>query len=195
MLFATGTELALVGGREEEEVTKGTIVTEGNRPAVRLERRLADPPSVVWQVLTDREQLASWFPCDVIVEGGRWEVGAVISFPFLPDVIDMILTGTVLAVDEPNELAFSWGDETLRFQLSGRGGGTLLVLFDELPPRAAARNAAGWDECLDRLTGLHPTSDAWQPRFAAYSAAFEPILGPQDGPPAGYKGDAGKKGK
>ena len=173
-------------------MTNGTIVTEGSRPAVRLERRLTDPPSVVWQALTDREQLRSWFPCDVIVEGGRWEVGAAISFPFPPEVIEMTLTGTVLAVDEPNELAFSWGEETLRFQLSAVGGGTVLVLFDELPPRAAARNAAGWDDCLDRLIGLHPTSDAWQPRFAAYAEAFEPLLGPQEGPPAGYKGDTAK---
>lgn len=176
-------------------MTKGTIITGGSRPAVRLERRLADPPSVVWRALTDREQLRSWFPCDVIVEGGRWEVGAVISFPFPPEVIDMTLTGTVLAVDEPNELAFRWGEETLRFQLFAVGGGTLLVLFDELPPSAAARNAAGWDECLDRLTGLRPTGDAGQPRFAAYSEAFEPILGPQEGPPAGHKGDANKMGK
>lgn len=171
-------------------MSSGSIVTGGDRPAVRLERRLADPPSVVWQALTDREQLRSWFPCDVIVEGGRWDVGAAISFPFPPEVIDMTLTGTVLAVDEPHELAFTWGEENLRFQLFAVGSGTLLVLFDELPPSAAARNAAGWDECLDRLTGLHPTPEVWQPRFAAYAKAFEPILGPQEGPPTGYRGDA-----
>jgi uncharacterized protein YndB with AHSA1/START domain len=162
---------------------KGTVVTEGSRPAVRLERRLADPPSVVWQALTDREQLRSWFPCDVIVAGGRWEVGASISFPFPPEVIDMTLTGTVLTVDEPHALAFSWGEEVLRFHLSAAEGGTLLVLLDELPPSAAARNATGWDECLDRLAGLNPPSGAWQERFAAYSKAFEPILGLQEGPP------------
>jgi hypothetical protein len=30
--------------------------------------------------------------------------------------------------------------------------------------------------------------DAWQRRFAAYSTAFEPVIGPQEGPPQGYKG-------
>jgi uncharacterized protein YndB with AHSA1/START domain len=169
-------------------MTGGTIVTTGSRPAVRLERHLADPPAIVWQALTDREQLRSWFPCDVIVAGGRWEVGASISFPFPPEVIDMTLTGVVITIDEPNELAYSWGEEVLRFQLSADAGGTRLVLFDELPPNAAARNAVGWDECLDRLTGSTPTPDAWQPRFAAYAEAFEPVLGPQEGPPAGHKG-------
>jgi hypothetical protein len=43
--------------------------------------------------------------------------------------------------------------------------------------------------CLDRLADLDPSADAWRSHFAAYSTAFTPILGPQQGPPAGYKGD------
>jgi uncharacterized protein YndB with AHSA1/START domain len=164
-----------------------THLTRGARPAVRLERTLPDPPAVVWQALTDREQLRSWFPCDVIVAGGRWEVGASLTFPFPPEVIDMTLTGEVLDVDEPRVLAFTWGEEILRFELAAHGAGTRLVLVDELPAGAAARNAAGWDVCLDRLAGLEPAPDAWRPRFDAYAAAFAPALGPQDGPPAGDK--------
>jgi hypothetical protein len=101
----------------------------------------------------------------------------------------MTLTGEVLSVDEPGPLAFSWRDDSLRFELSAEDGGTLLVLVDELPAPAAARNAAGWDACLDRLAGLDPRPDAWRPRFDAYAAGFEPLLGPQYGPPAGYKGE------
>jgi uncharacterized protein YndB with AHSA1/START domain len=141
----------------------------------------------VWRALTDREQLRAWFPCDVIVEGGRWEVGAAISFPFPPDVIEMTLEGEVLEVDEPRSLAYTWGDETLRFELSPEADGTRLVLIDELAPGSAARNAAGWEVCLDRLEGTEP-GDPWGPRFEAYTLAFEPALGPQEGPPPGYKG-------
>jgi Activator of Hsp90 ATPase homolog 1-like protein len=90
----------------------------------------------------------------------------------------------VLEVDEPNLLAFTWGEETLRFELSSHNGGTRLVLIDELPPNAAARNAVGWDACLDRLSGREPSEDAWQSRFQLYSAAFEPVIGPQEGLPA-----------
>jgi uncharacterized protein YndB with AHSA1/START domain len=165
------------------------LLTGGVQPAVRLERTLPDPPEVVWKALTERELLRSWFPSDVIVDGGRWEVGAEISFPFPPTVIDMTLTGEVLEVDDPNVLDFIWGDETLRFELSPDGDGTRLVLIDTLEPGAAARNAAGWDVCLDKLTGLEPASDAWQRRFEAYAAAFAPALGPQEGPPHEYKGD------
>jgi len=170
-------------------MTQGTLVTDGPRPCIRLERRLVDPPTVVWQALTDREQLRSWFPCDVIVTGGRWEVGATITFPFPPEVIEMVLTGEVLVVDEPRALAFSWGEELLRFELSADGDGTRLVLFDELPADAAARNAAGWDECLDRLVGRVPPAGGWRQGFDSYVKAFEPVLGPQQGPPDGYKGE------
>ncbi|HET8873925.1 MAG TPA: SRPBCC domain-containing protein [Gaiellaceae bacterium] len=162
-------------------MTDASLLTDRTRPAMRLERHLPDPPTVVWLALTEREQLHSWFPSDVIVEGGRWEVGAAITFPFPPDVIDMTLTGEVLEVDEPNLLAFTWGEDTLRFELSPEQGGTRLVLVDELPAGSAARNAAGWEICLDRLAGLEPASDAWQPRFERYAAAFEPALGPQEG--------------
>jgi uncharacterized protein YndB with AHSA1/START domain len=170
-------------------MTDTRLITDGPRPAVRLERHFPDPLPVVWQAITDREQLQAWFPCDVIVAGGRWQVGAAITFPFPSETIDMTLTGEVLVVDEPKLLEFSWGEERLRFELSPQDGGTRLVLIDELAPGAAARNAAGWEECLDRLAGLEPTPGVWNSRFEAYSAAFEPLIGQQEGPPAGYKGE------
>jgi uncharacterized protein YndB with AHSA1/START domain len=164
-------------------MTDASLLTDRARPAVRLERDLPDPPAVVWRALTEREQLRSWFPCDVIVSGGRWEVGAAISFPFPPEVLDLTITGVVLEVDEPHVLAFTWGDDTLRFELAPEGDGTRLVLVDELPTDSAARNAAGWERCLDRLAGLEPPADGWQALFERYSAAFEPTLGPQRGRP------------
>ena len=136
----------------------GTLLTDGAQPAVRLERHLPDPPEVVWRALTEPSQLRSWFPCDVVLAGGKWEVGARISFPFPAEVIDLTLTGEVLEVQEPVRLAFTWGNETLRFESTPIDGGTLLVLIDELPAAIAARNGAGWETCLDRLAGLRARS-------------------------------------
>jgi uncharacterized protein YndB with AHSA1/START domain len=172
-------------------MNQATLLNDGPRPAVQLERQLPDPPAVVWRALTDREALRAWFPCDVIVDGGDWVPGAALTFPFPAEVIDMTLTGEVLEVDEPRLLVYTWGSETLRFELTPLDGGTRLILTDELDPGGAARNAAGWDTCLDRLVGLEPGSDDWLPRFQAYSTRFEPVIGPQEGPPAGYKGDQG----
>jgi uncharacterized protein YndB with AHSA1/START domain len=172
-----------------ENMTDPMLDTTGAQPAVRLERYLPDPPWVVWRAITDRAQLGEWFPCDVIVEGNRWEAGAAIRFPFSPEQIDVTLTGTVLAVDEPKLLAYTWGEDTLRFELHPEGEGTRLVLVDQLPAGWAARNAAGWEYCLDRLAGLPGDSEGWPRRFADLSARFEPVIGPQEGPPGEYQGN------
>jgi uncharacterized protein YndB with AHSA1/START domain len=170
-------------------MTDTSLLTDGTRPAVRLERHLADPPPVVWQALTEREQLRSWFPADVIVDGGRWEVGATITFQFGEALDHLTLAGEVLEIDEPNLLVFTWGEDTLRFELSPEARGTRLVLIDELPPDSAARKAAGWENCLDRLAGLEPAPDDWQARYERHAAAFEPVLGSQQPPPVSHTAD------
>ena len=170
-------------------MTSDALLTEGARPAVRLVRHLPDPPSVIWSAITERDQLRAWFPCDVVVEGGEWKPGAAITFVFPADVIEMTLSGEVLEVEAPHRLVYTWGEETLRFSLSPDGNGTRLELVDELPAGHAARNAAGWEVCLDRLEGKQPAGDAWRDHFASYSRQFVPVLGPQEGPPDGYHGD------
>lgn len=166
--------------------TTASLTTSAPREAaIRLERVLSDPPPVVWRALTEREHLKAWFPCDVIVADGHWRTGADISFVFGPEADSLVMTGEVLEVREPESLVFTWGEETLRFTLTQRGTGTLLVLVDELRPGIAARNAAGWDACLDLLAGGAPDKDAWKPRFDRYTELFSPTLGEQEGPPAG----------
>jgi uncharacterized protein YndB with AHSA1/START domain len=169
-------------------MTDTRLLTDRPRPAVRLERHLADPPAVVWRALTEREQLRSWFPCEVIVNRGHWEVGAELSFPFPPGLTHRTLTGVVLEVDEPHALAYTWGEDTLRFELSPEADGTRLVLVDELPPDSAARNAAGWEWCLDRLAGLQPAAD----QRCQLPAAFEPLLGTQQARPTASDGQGGE---
>src|SRR5262249_4319152 len=116
--------------------------------------------------------------------------GAGITFPCPPEVTEMTLTGKVLAADERQLLSYTGGeDEILRFELYPEGDGTRLVLTDQLQAGWAARNAAGWEECLDRLAGLPVEPDARRRRFDVYSAPFEPEIGPQEGPPAEYKGE------
>jgi uncharacterized protein YndB with AHSA1/START domain len=176
-------------GETKEEMTDITFTNNEPKPTIRLERSLPDPPSAVWRSLTDRDELKSWFPCDVLVEGDRWIPGAVITFVFPPDVMDLTMTGTVLTADEPHMLSYEWGEERLSFELHEEGTGTRLVLIDELDRDAAARNAAGWDICLARLTGVESVEGTWRDKFERYSATFEPTLGPQSGPPDAYKGN------
>ena len=169
-------------------MTEARLLPGGQRASLRLERHLVDPPEVVWGALTERDQLVAWFPCDVEVVGGNWEVGAAILFRFSPEVIEMTLDGQVLAVEESRLLSFTWGEETLRFELSAEGTGTLIVLTDELPPGIAARNAAGWEQCLGRLDRRESTGEPnWKASFDSYATEFFPLLGPQEGPPSDHK--------
>ncbi len=171
-------------------MTEARILAGGLRAALRLERHFADPPEVVWAAITDRDELRSWFPCDVDVVGGSWEVGATILFRFAPQVMDTPLEGRVLAVETAKLLSYTWGEEILRFELTVEGSGTRLVLIDELPAGIAARNAAGWEQCLDLLEPPRQPSLDWRGLFEKYSAEFSPSLGPQDEPPPGYKSDS-----
>jgi uncharacterized protein YndB with AHSA1/START domain len=167
-------------------MTDGTVQRQGDHAVIRFARDLPDPPAVVWRAITDRTELAAWFPCDVIVES--WTPGSPIEFVFIES--GMTLQGKVLSVDEPHSLAYTWGDEILRFALERLpSGGTRLVLTDELGPPVAARNAAGWEVCLGRLAGETLAVDTWERLFAHYSVSFTPSMGPQEGPPPGIERD------
>jgi uncharacterized protein YndB with AHSA1/START domain len=157
-----------------------TLVTGSGRPVIRLERRLSRPPSEVWRALTDRAELNAWFPCDILTE--TWKVGASLHFVFRAGEWHD-LEGTVLECDEPRTLSFTWGDETLRFELTADGGGTQMVFTNELDASIAARNAAGWIVCLEHLEGRATEEDLWKGLFDRHAQAFVPALGPQEGPP------------
>lgn len=89
----------------------------------------------------------------------------------------------MLECEEPHLLAYTWGPETLRFELTEMASGTRLVFTDELDAPTAARNAAGWEVCLELLAGRRPAADLWRSRFDRYVEALVPPLGPQEGPP------------
>jgi Activator of Hsp90 ATPase homolog 1-like protein len=123
-----------------------------------------------------------WFPTRI--EINEWKVGAELTHYFEQDDIDP-LPGTVLEWDPPRRVSFTWGSDTISFELSAaKHGGTMFVLTEELSANHAARNAAGWDACLDRLQ-LGAERERWTNRFERYVASFEPVLGHQDGPPEG----------
>ena len=169
-------------------MTEATLLRTGSRPVLRFERHLPRAIEEVWTAVTDPVEMRSWFPTRIDIE--EWKVGADLTHHFDQDDIDP-LPGTVLEWDPPRRVAFTWGNDTVAFELStGPDGGTAFVLTEELSANHAARNAAGWDACLDRLqTGAE--SESWRPRFERYAANFEPILGHQDGPPAGIHEEGG----
>jgi uncharacterized protein YndB with AHSA1/START domain len=154
---------------------------------LRFTRRLAHPPERVWQALTERDELAAWFPTDI--EGER-RAGAPLRFAFRGGEAPAV-DGVMVACDPPTLLEFTWGDgETLRFELQAEADSTLLTFvstFDELGK--AARDAAGWHACLDvlahHLDGAEPPWEARE-RWEQVHDGYVERLGPEAstiGPP------------
>lgn len=165
-------------------MSEATLLKGGTRPVLRFERQLARPIETVWRTVTDPTEMRSWFPTRIEID--EWRVGASLTHYFDQHDIDP-LPGTVLEWDPPHRVRFTWGTDTIGFELrAAPEGGTVFVLTEELNASVAARNAAGWEACLDRLQHGNE-SETWKVRFENYVAAFEPILGHQDGPPEGYR--------
>jgi uncharacterized protein YndB with AHSA1/START domain len=160
---------------------EATLISTGDKPVLRFERFLPRPVEEVWRAVTDPAELRSWFPTRIEID--RWEAGGRLVHHFDGQPMPP-LPGKVLECDEPRRLVFTWGEDTIGFELSPTDGGTLFVLTEELAAAHAARNAAGWEVCLERLVDGVVGED-WAPRFERYAAAFQPELGPQEGPPAG----------
>ena len=140
----------------------GTCETIDGKPAVRFEREYPHTVDRVWRMITVPEQMAQWFPTTVEVdlrEGGEMrfthpggEMGP--------------MNGRVVELDPPRVFAFLWGEELLRLELAPAGDGTRLTLTHLISNAdEAARNAAGWHVCLDKLGGGE--SD-WEPLYEEY---------------------------
>jgi uncharacterized protein YndB with AHSA1/START domain len=146
----------------------GSFVTVGDRPAVRFERRLDHPVDAVWRAVTQPSELAHWFPASVEIDGPR------LRFTHT-DAAAPPSEGEILHLDPPHRFAFTWGDERLEIELEPDGDGCRLTFTHVLSTREqAARDAAGWHVCLDRLAaggGAAPTAEPtseWREHYAEY---------------------------
>jgi uncharacterized protein YndB with AHSA1/START domain len=165
-------------------MTETTLLRAGARPILRFERHLPRPVEEVWRAVTDPDEMRAWFPTRI--EISEWKTGAKLTHFFDGHDIGP-LPGTVLDWDPPHLVRFTWADDTIGFQLTpAADGGTVFVLTEELGAGAAARNAAGWEACLDRLE-YGAERATWQERFDHYASEFEPVLGHQEGPPPGFE--------
>jgi uncharacterized protein YndB with AHSA1/START domain len=160
------------------------IEVDDERVAVRFERRLSHPPERVWRAITDPEDLAAWFP-DTIE--GEFGPGAEVRFPKFEEM-GLPAVGRVTDFDPPRLLAYTWGTSTLRFELEADGDGCRLVFSDTLPRAESAKNAAGWEVCLENLAARlagedssEPPESDWSDLHEHYAARFEvdPALGRQ----------------
>ena len=159
----------------ESKAADGTLeLRDDEKYVLRFERRLAHAPEKVWRALTEAEQLRQWFPTDI--EGER-KRGAKVRFVFredapaaadMPELLEhdpVDLDGEFTEFDPPRLLAYTWGDQYLRWELDPIDEGCRLVFTHTFeqgsgiphpggPRKQAARDAAGWETCLARLGAI-----------------------------------------
>jgi uncharacterized protein YndB with AHSA1/START domain len=167
----------------------GTLVPEGGAWKLLFTRRLQHPQEKVWRAVTEPEHLAAWFPQEIV---GERSAGAALRF-VTSGQSDESFEGEMLVFDPPSVMELLWGSDRLRIELQPDGDGTLLTLtdtFDELGK--AARDAAGWHECLDRLVaelgGTEPPD--WGERWSEVNPVYAERFGPAAatiGPPADWE--------
>jgi len=158
-----------------DDADLGTLSQDGDRWTLTFTRRLPHSPEKVWRAVTEPEHLAVWFPQEIV---GERRAGAALRF---------VATGgggfdgEMLAFDPPSLMQFTWGTDELRIELQPDGSGTVLTLVDTFAELGkAARDAAGWHECLGRLVaavdGTEPQSwgTPWRDLFALYGERFGP---------------------
>ena len=172
-----------------DETGLGTLARQGDRWTLPFTRKLAHPREKVWRAVTEPEHLAVWYPQEIV---GERKAGAPLRFVSHGDSGDGF-DGQMLVFDPPAVMEFTWGTDLLRIELAADGAGTVLTLtdtFDDLGK--AARDAAGWHECLDRLSDdLDKGELSFRPgeRWAEVHPRYVGAFGPEAaaiGPPPGY---------
>jgi uncharacterized protein YndB with AHSA1/START domain len=165
----------------------GSYATIEDRPTLRFERRLPHPVERVWQAITEADELQHWFPSQVQAD---LRVGGAMTFTFvghtLPDGSNT-MPGEVTELDPPRVFAFRWGEDDLRFELEplDRDEGCAMRLTVRLGTRdKAARDAAGWHVCLDRLEqrlGGEGANGDWRGYYDEYQRRGVPAGAPIPG--------------
>jgi uncharacterized protein YndB with AHSA1/START domain len=157
----------------------GTYEQLDGSPVVRFERTFPHAVDAVWEAITDPRQLEAWFPTTVEYE--TLAPGARITFAFPAELAERYppMSGEFLEVDPPSRLAFTWGEDSLSFELHASDDGAACRLAFSVAlgtEDKAARDSAGWEACLDTLalvtareTPPSPApSDNWQAYYEEY---------------------------
>jgi uncharacterized protein YndB with AHSA1/START domain len=124
------------------------LLSREGRSVLRFQRLLGHSPERVWKALTERADLEVWHPTPFLFEPAA---GGAVTFLPAPEAPEMP-EGRVLACEEPTLLAYTWGEDELRWTLVPRDEGCLLTLEHTFDDRfKAARDGAGWHVCLIAL--------------------------------------------
>jgi uncharacterized protein YndB with AHSA1/START domain len=160
---------------------EAVLQDQDGRAMLRFERVLPHPPEKVWRALTERDELASWHP-----SLPKFEPVAGGTVTYSPEGGWQAPDGEVTEYDPPRVLGYTWGEDHLRWEVQPREDGCALVLVHTFDDRfKAARDAAGWQMCLDNLSRLldgaqkPPGEEPGEvpPEWSALNRQYETLFG------------------
>ena len=151
------------------------LATFDDALTARYVREYPHPIDLVWEAVTDAEQLDIWFApaCGVVVEprlGGRCEFwfggpNPVIADHEAGDRSTWAFSGTITEFTPPRIVHYQLADSALRFELTPIDGGTQLVFLHSFSPDfRVPQVTAGADDSYEAPGG--PDSP-WRPGFMA----------------------------
>lgn len=160
-----------------KEAVPGVLRLDGERRAIRFERRYDATPAEVWSALTEPGRLARWL-ADAELD---LRVGGEYVLRFSGEDQGQTTRGEVVAIEPERLLELTWlypGEENtvLRFELRPDGEGTILVLDHRgLPVEAAPGYGGGWQAHLEALEAhLHAVSQPdWWGRYKELRPLYE----------------------
>lgn len=157
------------------------IQKTGEEWTLVLVRELRQPPTKVWEALTDPAHLREWAPFDSDANLGTTGTTARLTTIGAPK--PHVTETHVKRADRPRALEYSWGGGDMRWELEPLGtSGTKLTLWAQINKNYISMGAAGWHVCFDvldlflkgqpvgRIAGPDAMQiDGWQPLLAEYA--------------------------
>ncbi|MEQ6354754.1 SRPBCC family protein [Lysinibacillus sp. M3] len=150
-----------------------TIQKQQNNYVVKFNRPLSHSVDAVWAVLTENEKLQKWMNNLEIIDLRK---NGKIHFN-MNDGTNAFQEITITDYVEKEVLEFDWGKDTVRFELSPSGSGSILVLLESIGELTehTPKDLAGWHICLGLLSDLLNGTvheefpmEEWQKWFAEY---------------------------
>ncbi len=119
---------------------------DGDKWRLVFVRHFSHAPNKVWQSITRPEQLREWAPFDANRDLGTPGPVTLTMAGAQPQVFDELVT----LADPPRRLEYTWGGDTLRWELERTDEGTRLTLQHTVADRSwLSKVAAGWHICFD----------------------------------------------
>jgi uncharacterized protein YndB with AHSA1/START domain len=162
-------------GEEHDESRRGRMIVEGEHATITFRRTLHHPPELVWQAITDPDELKGWLMCSSAKIDGR--TGGSVEMVSGPKQFHV--KGKILMWDPPHVYEHEWkvgsvsempqGENAVfRYELTRKANSTILtVTYRRLTSRTASGFTPGTHVLLDRLEAQldsKPLPD-WMTRF------------------------------